>query len=98
MATPEPPADSTPPAATADAPAERRHGWVIFAIWLPLAIVADLLIWFALYPHMPPGRMSNQASGQAFDIAVMAVLSAPVLIFIWTYFGYALITCSARWS
>jgi cytochrome c oxidase subunit 2 len=105
MATPEPPAAGTPPEppaasaaqpAAAGAPPERRHGWVIFGIWLPLSIAADLLIWFAWYPHMPPGRMSNQASGQQFDIAVMAVLSAPVLIFIWTYFGYALITWRRR--
>jgi cytochrome c oxidase subunit 2 len=97
MATPEPPAASTPPEPpAATARPERRHGWVIFAIWLPLSIVADLLIWFAWYPHMPPGRMSNQASGQQFDIAVMAVLSAPVVIFIWTYFIYAMVTWRRR--
>jgi cytochrome c oxidase subunit 2 len=97
MATPEPPAAGTPaqpPAA--DAPRERRHGWVISGIWLPVSIVADLLIWFAWYPHMPPGRMSDQAAGQQFDIAVMAVLSAPVLIFIWTYFIYAMVTWRHR--
>ena len=67
-----------------------RHGLRIFLIWLPLAIVADLLIWFAWYPHMAPGRMSDQAQGQQFDIAVMAMLAAPVLLFVWVYFAYAL--------
>jgi cytochrome c oxidase subunit II len=87
--------ESTPSAQQA-APPERRHGLIIFSIWLPLAIIADLLIWFAWYPHMPPGRMSDQAQGQQFDIAVMAVLSAPVLLFIWVYFAYALTTWRRR--
>jgi cytochrome c oxidase subunit II len=73
-----------------------RHGLRMFLIWLPLAIVADLLIWFAWYPHMPPGRMTDQAQGQQFDIAVMAVLAAPVLLFVWVYFAYALIVWRYR--
>src|SRR5215469_3201517 len=73
-----------------------RHGLRIFLIWLPLAIIADLLIWFAWYPHMAPGRMSDQAQGQQFDIAVMAMLAAPVLLFVWTYFAYALIVWRRR--
>jgi cytochrome c oxidase subunit II len=73
-----------------------RHGLRMFLIWLPLAIAADLLIWFAWYPHMPPGRMTDQAQGQQFDIAVMAVLAAPVLLFVWVYFAYALIVWRHR--
>jgi cytochrome c oxidase subunit 2 len=73
-----------------------RHGLRIFLIWLPLAIVADLLIWFVWYPHLPPGRMSDQAQGQQFDIAVMAVLAAPVLLGVWVYFAYALIVWRRR--
>jgi cytochrome c oxidase subunit II len=82
--------------ATAPAPAEPRHGLRIFLIWLPLAVIADLLIWFVWYPHMPPGRMSVEAQGQQFDIAVMAVLCAPVLLFIWVYWAYALIVWRHR--
>ncbi len=82
--------------AAADASGDARHGLRIFLIWLPLAIIADLLIWFAWYPHMPPGRMSDQAQGQQFDIAVMAVLAAPVLLFVWVYFAYALIVWRRR--
>jgi cytochrome c oxidase subunit 2 len=63
----------------------------IFLIWLPLAIIADVLIWVLWYPHMPPGRMSDQAAGQAFDIGIMAMLCAPVLLFVWIYAAYALI-------
>ena len=73
-----------------------RHGLRIFLIWLPLAIIADLLIWFVWYPHLPPGRMTDQAQGQQFDIAVMAVLAAPVLLFVWVYAAYALIVWRRR--
>jgi cytochrome c oxidase subunit 2 len=82
--------------AAAGASGDARHGLRIFLIWLPLAIVADLLIWFVWYPHLPPGRMSDQAQGQQFDIAVMAVLAAPVLLFVWVYFAYALIVWRRR--
>jgi cytochrome c oxidase subunit 2 len=68
----------------------------IFLIWLPLALIADLLIWFVLYPHMPPGRMSSSASHQAFDITVMALACAPVLLFVWIYATYALINWHQR--
>jgi cytochrome c oxidase subunit II len=82
--------------AAAGASGDARHGLRIFLIWLPLAIIADLLIWFAWYPHLPPGRMSDQAQGQQFDIAVMAMLAAPVLLFVWVYFAYALIVWRRR--
>jgi cytochrome c oxidase subunit 2 len=84
------------PEVTAAAPAEPRHGLRIFAIWLPLTVIADVLIWAVWRPHMPPGDMSTSASHQQFDIAVMAVLCAPVLLFVWTYAGYALVTWRHR--
>jgi cytochrome c oxidase subunit II len=82
-------------AGTGSAPGT-RHGLRIFLIWLPLAVIADVLIWFVWYPHMPPGRMTDQAQGQQFDIAVMAMLAAPVLLFVWVYFAYALIVWRRR--
>jgi cytochrome c oxidase subunit 2 len=87
---------ATPEAAAPSAKTEPNHGMRIFLIWLPLALIADLLIWFLLYPHMPPGRMSSSASHQAFDIAVMALACAPVLLFVWTYAAYALINWHHR--
>ena len=42
----------------------RTHLTRAVAIWIALAIVADLLIGFLLAPHMPPGRFSNTASDQ----------------------------------
>jgi len=77
--------------APAAAPAGPNHGLRIFLLWLPLALIADLVIWFVLGPHLPPGTMSSSAANQQFDFRVMAVLAAPVMAFVLVYFGYALI-------
>ena len=82
-------AESEAPAAPAKA--EPNHWLRIFLIWFVLALVADLLIWIVWKPHMPPGEMTSAAEHQQFDIAVLAMAAAPVMILVWVYFGYALI-------
>jgi cytochrome c oxidase subunit 2 len=80
--------------AAAPAPAEHggpSHGLRIFIITVVLAIVADVLIWFVLGPHIPPGRMSSSARTQQDAIKIMAVMAAPVMVFVLVYFGYALL-------
>jgi cytochrome c oxidase subunit II len=72
------------------------HGLRIFLLWLPVAVIADLLIWFVLGPHLPPGAMSSAAANQQFDIKVMAVMAAPVMAFVLVYFGYALVVWRQR--
>ena len=69
---------------------EARHGLRIFLLWLPLAVAADLLIWLVLGPHLPPGAMASAAANQQSDFMLMAVLAAPVMLFVLVYFGYAL--------
>ena len=69
---------------------EARHGLRIFLLWLPLAVAADLLIWLVLGPHLPPGAMASAAANQQSDFTLMAVLAAPVMLFVLVYFGYAL--------
>ena len=83
-------------APAAPARTEPNHGLRIFLIWIVLALAIDLVIWFVWYPHIPPGRMSSSASDQAFTIAVLALAAAPVVVFVWTYFGYALINWRHR--
>src|SRR6516165_7734663 len=86
----------TPAATGGNAPAEPRHGLRLFVIWFVLALAADLVIWFAWYPHMPPGRMSDAARHQQFDIAVLAISAAPVIIFVLLYFVYSIVVWRAR--
>jgi cytochrome c oxidase subunit 2 len=87
---------AAPEATVANARSEPNHGLRMFLVWLPLAVAADLCIWFFLYPHMPPGRMSTSASHQAFDITYLALWAAPVVLFVWIYAGYALINWRHR--
>ena len=68
-----------------------NHGLRIFLIWLPVALAADLLLYFVYGPHMPPGTMSTSAASQQFDIKVMSVMAAPVMAFVLIYIGYALV-------
>jgi len=82
--------------ASASGGTEPRHGLRLLLIWLPLSVAAILAIWFGLYPHIPPGRMTDAASGQAFDIAVLAVTAAPVVIGILLYMVYAVVVWRAR--
>ncbi len=83
-------------APAAPAKAEPNHGLRIFLIWIVLALVADLLIWFVWYPHLPPGDQTSSAQHQQFDIAVLALAAAPVMLFVWVYFGYTLVVWRHR--
>jgi cytochrome c oxidase subunit II len=76
--------------------AEPRHWLRLLVMWLVLSLAADLVIWFVWYPHLPPGRMADSASGQQFDIAVLAVTAAPVVIGVLLYFIYAIIVWRAK--
>ena len=76
--------------------AQPNHGLRLFLIWLILSLAACLLIWFVWYPHLPPGDMSDAARHQQFDIAVLAVSAAPVIIFVLLYFVYSIVVWRAR--
>jgi cytochrome c oxidase subunit II len=75
---------------------EPNHGLRIFIPWFILSLAADLIIWFVWYPHLPPGRMTDVAQGQQFDIAVLGLFAAPVILFIWIFFGYAIVVWHRR--
>jgi cytochrome c oxidase subunit II len=89
-------AADTPAEVGGTAKAEPPHGWRLFFIWLILSLAACLVIWFVWYPHMPPGDMSSSARHQQFDIAVLAVAGAPVVIGVVLYFIYAIVVWRAK--
>ncbi|MEP6641778.1 MAG: cytochrome c oxidase subunit II [Gaiellales bacterium] len=68
----------------------RTHLTRAVAIWVVLAIVADLLIGFLLAPHMPPGRFSNTASDQTEINNILALILAPIAVGVITFFVYSL--------
>jgi len=89
-------ATDTPAEADASASPERGHGWRLLAGWIILSVPACLVIWFVWYPHLPPGRMSDSAQHQQFDIAVLAVTAAPVVIGVLLYFAYVIVVWRVR--
>jgi cytochrome c oxidase subunit II len=73
-----------------------RHGRRIFAIWLVCTAVAVPLIVLVLGPHLPPGRMTSEASAQTDTNVVMTALVAPIVLLLWIYFAYSLVVFRAR--
>jgi cytochrome c oxidase subunit II len=73
-----------------------NHGLRIFLIWLPVALIADWLLYFVYGPHMPPGTMSTSAASQQFTIKVMSVMAAPVMAFVLVYGVYAAVVWRRR--
>jgi len=64
---------------------------VIVPVWLVLSAVGDILFYTLARPHIPPGTMTNTATGQQFDFSVLFVLALPVMIGVWVYMAYAII-------
>ncbi|HTP16925.1 MAG TPA: cytochrome c oxidase subunit II [Streptosporangiaceae bacterium] len=75
---------------------EPNHALRIAIIWVVLALAADLLIYLVWGPHLPPGTMSSSAASQQFDLKVISVMAAPVMLFVLTYFAYALVVWRHR--
>jgi cytochrome c oxidase subunit II len=92
MATTETPAA----AGSSDSRSEPNHGLRLAIIWFVLSLPACLIIWFVWKPHLPPGDMSSSAQHQQFDIAVLAVSAAPVVIFVLLYFVYSIVVWRAK--
>jgi cytochrome c oxidase subunit 2 len=68
----------------------------ITIIWLVLSVVLDLLYWFLVGPHVPPGRMTSTARADQFDFNVLFVVALPVLIGIWEFMLYSVFTWRSK--
>jgi cytochrome c oxidase subunit 2 len=73
------------------APEETHHFRRLGFIWAVLAVVLDVVFYFAVGPHVPPGAMSTSASGQQTDFIVLFMIALPVMLAVWVYMAYALI-------
>jgi cytochrome c oxidase subunit 2 len=65
-------------------------------IWAVLSVVVDLLFWFLVGPHVPPGRMTETAVNNQRTFNVLLVIALPVMIGVWVYLGYAATMWSAK--
>jgi cytochrome c oxidase subunit II len=70
--------------------AERNDGLRLAILWLVASAICCPLVYIVWGPHLPPGAMSSSASGQQFDLTVLATIATPVVLGVLIYFGYAL--------
>lgn len=75
---------------------EPRHLRKMTTIWFILSVIADILYWFLVGPHVPPGRMTSSASSNQEDFNILMVMALPVLIGVWVYLGYAIVKWSSK--
>ncbi len=70
----------------------RRMG----SAWAVIAVVADLVYWFAVGPHVPPGRLTEAAKNNQMDFNILMLVALPVLLGVWVYLAYSLRVWSAK--
>jgi cytochrome c oxidase subunit 2 len=68
----------------------------IIVVWLVLTAIAVPLIVLVLGPHLPPGKMSSEASDQTDANTILTALIAPIVLLLAVYFGYSLAVFRAR--
>jgi len=73
-----------------------RHGVGILWIWIVLSAIAVPLVIWVLGPHLPPGRMSKEASDQTDANTVMTALLTPIVLIVLVYFIYSLVVFRAK--
>jgi len=74
---------------------EPSHFLRMVAIWLVLSAVAVPVFYFLVGPHVPPGTMTSAAEENQFDFNILMVIALPVLIAVWVYLGYSIVTWRA---
>jgi cytochrome c oxidase subunit 2 len=75
---------------------EVNHFRKMTMIWVVISVAADLLFWFWVGPHVPPGTMTSTAKSNQFDFTFLVLMALPVMIGVWVYLGYAIVTWSAK--
>jgi cytochrome c oxidase subunit 2 len=68
---------------------------VMGTIWFVLSLAGDLIFWFVMGPHVPPGDMTSAAVNDQFDFNVLLMAAWPVVAGVWTYMGFAVIVWRA---
>ena len=71
--------------------ANMPHFARLFAIWLLGTAIVEPVLYFLVWPHIPPGTMTDAARGAQFDALVLTMMASPVVIAVLEYFVYAMV-------
>lgn len=83
---------STVPAITSSLPSGHpRHLQRVVLVWVILAAIATPIMYYVLGPHMAPGTQTTSAASQQWDLTVLSTAATPVVLAVYTWFGYSLI-------
>ena len=77
---------------------EPNHLRKMTGIWVVITVAADLLFWFLVGPHVPPGTLTSTAKSNQLDFNILLVIALPVLIGVWVYMAYAIVNWNAKRS
>ncbi len=75
---------------------EVNHLRRMLTLWVPLSVILDVVYWFAVGPHMAPGRLTETAKNNQMDFNILFVIAFPVLIGVWIFMGYAIMNFNAK--
>jgi cytochrome c oxidase subunit 2 len=70
---------------------ETHHFRRLVGIWAVLAVALDIVYYFVVGPHVPPGALTSTASGAQFDFNILFLIAFPVMLAVWVYWAYAFI-------
>jgi cytochrome c oxidase subunit 2 len=70
---------------------EPNHARRFGAIWVVASLIATPLVIVLLGPILPPGKATEQASGQVTDNTVLLAMATPVLLLVVLYLIYAVV-------
>lgn len=73
-----------------------RHGFWIGAIWVVLTAISVPLIVYVVGPHLPPGRMTSEASDQTDANTVLTALLVPLFLLVVVVIAYSLVVFRQR--
>ncbi|HUY43148.1 MAG TPA: cytochrome c oxidase subunit II [Acidimicrobiales bacterium] len=64
--------------------------------WAIASIVLDVVYWFAVGPHITPGRLTEMAKNNQMDFNILFLVALPVLLGVWIFMGYAFVHWSEK--
>jgi cytochrome c oxidase subunit 2 len=82
---------SEPSAAPGGIVSEPNHARRFTTIWVVATVIAMPLVILLLGPILPPGKGSEQGSGQVTDNTVLLAMATPVLLLVVIYLLYSVI-------